>query len=124
MKAKAIRSTFTGSPAAIASFGAPAAETDTSIGTDYEIHALSVFKGVVFLQIVNDLDIITWLPAWFFDVSGNSVPSDWVCLLPPGELQLVLGPAFLARDEASYDRMVQLKPDSVRVFWRRQVERR
>ncbi len=86
---------------------------------EYEVFALSVFQGVVFFQVIVDANHITWLPTWFFDVCDASVPGDWICSLPGGNLQIVLGPAFVAADESSYNRMVELDSESVTAFWKR-----
>ncbi len=119
MRVRAIRNKYADCPAAIAAIGSPQSKTHISTGKEYEVHALSVFKGVVFVQIVNDLNIIAWKPAWFFEVCDATVPSDWICSLPGENLQMVQGPKFIAADEASYNRMVELDAESVTAFWRR-----
>lgn len=72
-----------------------------------------------FLQIINDAEIIDWKPAWFFDVCDETIPGDWICSLPGSDLQIVLGPEFMAADESSYQRMVELNSESVAAFWSR-----
>ena len=119
MRAKVTRNKFEGCPAAVAAFGSPQSDTNITLGKEYEVHALSVFQGVVCLQIVNDVNIISWLPAWFFAVCDASVPGDWICSLPGEILQMVLGPHFVATDESSYNRMVELDSESVAAFWQR-----
>jgi len=119
MRAKAIRNKFEGCPPAIAAIGSPESQTHLSLGMEYEVFALSVFQGVVFLQVVVDANHITWLPAWFFEVCEATVPGDWICSLPGESLQMVLGPEFIAADEACYNQMVELDSKSVAAFWRR-----
>jgi len=119
MRAKATRNKFEGCPAAVAAFGSPQSDTNITLGKEYEVHALSVFQGVVCLQIVGDVNIVTWLPSWFFEISEATMPDDWVCCLPGANLQMVLGPKFLAADESSYNRMVELDSESVAAFWQR-----
>ena len=119
MRARATRNKFVGCPAAVAAFGSPQSDTNITVGKEYEIHALSVFQGVVCLQIVSDVNIITWLPSWFFQICERTVPSDWICSLLGGDLQMVLGPEFTAADETSYNRMVELDSESVNAFWQR-----
>ena len=119
MRAKAIRSKFEGCPAAIAAIGSPESQTHLSLGKEYEVFALSVFQGVVFLQVVVDANHITWLPAWLFEVCDATLPNDWICSLPAGDLQMILGPDFVAADEASYNQMVELDSKLVAAFWRR-----
>jgi len=119
MRARATRNKFVGCPAEVAAFGSPQSDTNITVGKEYEVHALSVFQGVVCLQIVGDVNIITWLPSWFFEISEARMPGDWVCCLPGGSLQMVLGPEFIAADEPSYNRMVELDSKSVAAFWQR-----
>jgi len=119
MRARATRNKYQDCPAAIAAFGSPESKTHISIGREYEVYALSVFQGVVCLQIINDADIISWKPAWFFEVSDATVPGDWICSLPDDNVQMVLGPPFVAADKDSYIRMVELDSDSVATFWER-----
>ena len=119
MRAKATRNKFEGCPAAVAAFGSPQSDTNITLGKEYEVHALSVFQGVVGLLIVCDVNLPNWLPAWFFEVSEASVPGDWICSLPGESLQMVLGPKFIAADEESHNRMVELESESVTAFWQR-----
>jgi hypothetical protein len=119
MRARATTNKFVGCPAAVSAFGSPQSDTNITLGKEYEVHALSVFQGVVCLQIVNDVNIISWLPSWFFEISEPTMPKDWVCCLPGENLQVVLGPEFVASDESSYNRMVELDSELVTAFWRR-----
>lgn len=119
MHVVAVHNRFEECPSAIAAFGSSQSETDISIGRGYEVYAVSVFKGVVFLQIVNDIGFVDWLPSWFFEIRDTSVPSDWIFSLPGGDLQLIAGPNFVAANEESYNKMVELDPELVATFWRR-----
>jgi len=119
MRVRAIRNKFEGCPAAVAAFGSPQSDTNITLGKEYEVHALSVFQGVVGLLIACDVNIPIWLPSWFFEVSESTTPSDWICSLPGDNLQMVLGPKFIAADEASHNRMVELDSESVAAFWQR-----
>lgn len=86
---------------------------------DYEVHAFSVFDGEVMMQVVDDLPMINWYPSRIFRIVDASVPEDWICSLFPGELQMVVGPRFLAENESSYTRMVELDDELVTQFWKR-----
>ena len=98
-------------------------QTFTKPGKEYEVHSISVFDGVGFLQIVDDVHSPAWYPARLFEVTDGTIPDDWTCNLFPykglGELSIVLGPEFVASDEASYEAMVQLDPAQVDRFWKR-----
>jgi hypothetical protein len=91
-----------------------------SVSRDYDAHAVSVYDGVSFLLVVDDKDTPVFLPRLLFEVLEPSIPRDWICnLFPCGPVQLVLGPAFLARDLVSYNAMVDQEAAQVENLWRR-----
>ncbi|MCA9680627.1 MAG: hypothetical protein KC457_00400 [Myxococcales bacterium] len=61
----------------------------------------------------------TFLPEWLFHVVDSSVRSDWTCNVSMGhELDLVLGPTFVASDLDAYNSLVDLEPAAVEHFRR------
>jgi hypothetical protein len=90
-----------------------------TVAKDYEVYALSVFQGVVMLQVVDDVGMPSWRPGWLFDVVDSEMPRDWICSFVTADPLLVIGPAFVAKDEASYTEMVELTSDQVARFWKR-----
>jgi hypothetical protein len=119
MRVKAAHTKFEGCPPAVARKGFPQSQTHISMDKEYEVFSISVFEGVVSLQFINDLKIVSWLPAWFFEVCESTLPNDWICSLFDCEPTMILGPEFVAKDVASYAAMVELEADSVRQFWHR-----
>ena len=95
----------------------------TSPDREYEIHAISVLDdGTSFLQFVNDQGYPDWKPSMLFDVTDATLPSDWICnpAVPSGDGSIfLLGPYFIAKDENSYNEMVELNAIQVDLFWRR-----
>jgi hypothetical protein len=90
-----------------------------SLEKSYDVHAVSLFRRVLFMQVVNDVGIIDWIPALMCHVTESEVPGDWICSLFEGDLALVMGPEFMAKDESSYKRMMELDPGAVSLFWSR-----
>ncbi|MDD5095517.1 MAG: hypothetical protein PHV74_14245 [Dehalococcoidia bacterium] len=90
-------------------------------GKEYVVHALSVFKGVTFFEILDDLRGISWLPYRFFTVVDRSIPDDWECNVLQGEVKLILGPSFVAESEDAYSRMVEGDSEQGENFWRRAI---
>ena len=90
-----------------------------TIGKQYEIHGIALFGCVLMLNIVDDLGYPNWNPSWLFDVVELTLPHDWECNLFKGDLGMVLGPEFVARDEGAYSRMVELDAEQVERFWKR-----
>ena len=90
-----------------------------TIEKEYEVCSISVFDGVLSLQVVDDTEQPSWEPAWFFKMVQSSIPSDWICNIWDNSVQMVMGPTFIASDLKSYEEMIQLYPESVRKFWER-----
>lgn len=99
-------------------------QTLTTVGADYEVHAMSVFEGVVLLQVIDDVGYPGWKPAWLFDVLDSAMPSDWICSTFHDEPSLVVGPSFVAAGLEGYQAMVELEPKQVDLFWRRVDQQR
>jgi hypothetical protein len=119
MRVKATRTKFEDCPPLVAQMGFPKTILHISVGKEYEVFALSVFKGAVILQILTDLNIIGWVPAWFFEICDKSMPTDWVCNMFELEPSLVIGPDFITTDISAYTSMVELDDDQIQKFWQR-----
>jgi len=118
MRALARRVDWNHIPPEIASY-TKESQTFLTVGREYEVHAAVVFKGLIILQIIDDLRYPSWEASWLFDVVDSSVPSDWVCNFLHEEPSMLLGPWFVAKDEESYGAMVELEAEQVDRFWKR-----
>jgi hypothetical protein len=98
-------------------------QTFVTAGREYDVHAISLFDGILHLQIVDDLRYPAWYPSLIFDVTDGLLPADWKCKLfsqsSGNGLVMLLGPDFVIRDEESYASMVELDADQVDRFWKR-----
>jgi hypothetical protein len=99
-------------------------QTFLTVGREYEVHGVAIFKGFPALQVVDDLRQPSWEASWLFDVVDSAVPEDWICNVFQDEPLLVMGPEFIARDRLSYGAMVELEADQVDRFWKRIDARR
>ena len=93
-----------------------------SIGTEYDVHAIACYEGIILFQIVDDLRFPAWYPSALFAVTNLVCPRDWQCNLfsnTETDQTLVIGPAFVAESEAAYGSMVELDADQVNRFWDR-----
>lgn len=89
-------------------------------GTEYDVHAMAVFDGIVVLQIVDDANWPAWIPAWYFDVTDRTLPDDWTSnTFRDSPLTLVVGPEFVSSSESSYSQMVELEGEPFEQFWSR-----
>ncbi len=48
---------------------------------EYEVHAMSLFDGVLFFQVVNDIRFPAWVPSIVFEIVDGTMPNDWKCNL-------------------------------------------
>lgn len=88
-------------------------------GDVYTVCAIVVFRGVSLFQILDRSGWPAWKPSWFFDVEDPALASDWVCRSFSGDVSLLLGPEFIARDVVSYGRMVELESPEKDLFFDR-----
>ena len=121
MRVIAIKDSYKDRPDRLAVVVQPESYCYVKIGAEYEVYAVCVSRGVVKYQIVLDEndDFPDWYPAWLFTVSDYSVPKDWSINSFGDTVELVLGPAFLIADAASFDAMINLEPSAQENFWTR-----
>lgn len=118
MRVLAIRNSFLDCPVALHTLGfSNESQVALSIDKEYTVWALSRFQGMVFFQVINDVDYPDWVPAWLFRVIDNTIPAGWVFNVFDDNVEMVLGPDFIASDQQAYDRMVELHPTAVVAFW-------
>ena len=119
MKAHARQPDYASCPEALLSHVTPG-QTFITPGKSYEVHAIATFEGRLALQVINDIGYPAWENIWLFSGVEGELPRDWICTAHPnGPPELILGPEFIARDQESYVRMVELESEQVRLFWQR-----
>lgn len=94
-------------------------QIDVSSSQVYAVHAIVVWSGNVFYQIVGDSDVIAWMPSSRFDIVDGSMPSDWLTNSFDEEVPFIVGPEFVVRDKEAYSDMVELVPNKVEQFRQR-----
>jgi hypothetical protein len=118
MKAIAIRSSYADAPEFILKMGnSSSSRVELSVGREYQVCAISRWRGVLFFQVVNDASLPDWFPAWLFRLTEQSLASDWIFSTFDGEIEMVIGPSFIASSISAYQAMVELHPASVKSFW-------
>jgi len=90
-----------------------ARDPNLTSGREYEVHAITVYNGLVFMLLVDDLDYPGWKPAWLFKTSDCTIPKDWICNTMPDWPDLLLGPDFIANNREAYASMVELEAPQV-----------
>ncbi len=88
-------------------------------GQVYEVHAVAVVDGMVLLQVIVADVFDKWYSSWFFETVDTTLPSDWICSVFPTAPQVLLGPAYVARDQEAFTRMVDKELTEEDLFWER-----
>ena len=61
------------------------------------------------MLVVDGSGAPAFLPEWLFGVVDAKVSGDWICNVSLGdELDLVLGPPFIARDLSAYNGLIDM----------------
>jgi hypothetical protein len=123
MQSEAVQINWSSLPSEIQPF---ISETQTALtpGRMYSIFAISVYRRVMFFLIVDDLNMPVFVPSILFRRLTTNLPSDWVCSTSLGhEVDLVLGPEFIAQSLEGYNAMVDQERDAVEALraYRKQV---
>jgi hypothetical protein len=112
MNVCAIRNSFKGCPANVKLPGFfDESIIHIKIGSEYEVHAISIFSGVTFFLIINDFNLFDWKIAWLFETIDRKIPSDWIVSPFTDEPSLVIGPSIIAEDLDKYNRFVEGDPN-------------
>lgn len=99
-------------------------QMDVTPGRTYEVHAIVLWSGIPFFQIVSDAEYILWLPAAAFRILDGSIPVDWTVNQFDEDIPLIFAPPFISRDKQSYSDMVEGDRAQVREFKARLEQRR
>lgn len=93
-------------------------QTCISSGKMYTVYAVSLYLGVVFVLVIDDLETPVFLPSWLFETVVTDIPHDWICHLQVSDdVEMILGPEFLARDLDAYNSLVDQESDQLARFW-------
>jgi hypothetical protein len=94
----------------------------------YEVHAVVIYEGTLFYQIVDDLGTMTFVPSRIFQITTHELPNDWFLNTFNEEPSFIMGPRFIAESVDAYEAMVDWEPQQMCRFWerlkRRESERR
>jgi len=114
MRVRTIRNSFKGCPSDVERSGfTEETVVHVKVGSDYEVLALSVFSGVAFILISDDLEMFSWLPGWLFEVAERQLPTDWIVSLFNEDPSVLIGPQLIADNLETYTRFVDQDPELV-----------
>jgi hypothetical protein len=93
-------------------------QTFVTVEREYEVYAISIYKKVPFLLVVDDLGTPVFLPSLAFSLISNELRNNWMCNMHlGGEVDLVIGPDFIARDLGAYVAMIDQETEALQQFW-------
>lgn len=93
-------------------------QTFLTIGKQYQACALSVYKGVSFVLVADDLGTPNFIPSMAFKATDEKLPSSWFCnLLNEDGVSMIVGPSFISQSIELYSAMIDLEPEQVNKFW-------
>lgn len=93
-------------------------QTFITSGKEYSAFALSCYMKVIFLLIIDDLDTPAFLPSWLFEIISSDIPKDWICSLRvDDDIDMVIGPEFIAKDLEAYNSLVDQEPEQLDRIW-------
>ena len=73
-----------------------------------------------FYLLCDDTGEPCFVPSWLFEPASCPIPQDWICTVGMGSgVDLVMGPALVARDLASYQAVVDHTPEAMYELLRR-----
>lgn len=101
------------------SFVVPPGQIFLTVGKEYDVHSMGVFKGKLNFHVLDDSSWPSWYPALLFDVTDTTMPPDWICNTFRDASVLVLGPEFVVKDIPSFDAMAENDIDARRLFLER-----
>lgn len=117
MKVKGLNIDWDKVPSEVEPFISPN-QTFITSGKEYSVYALSIYSKVVFILVIDDLDTPVFLPTWIFETISTYIPENWICNLKlSDDVEMVLGPEFLAKDLEAYSRMIDQETEQLDQFW-------
>lgn len=90
-----------------------------TVGRDYEVFAIAVYRGAPLLLLSDDNGLPNWYPVDLFSISDPRVSVDWLAASYPDNatgLQFLLGYGQLISDESHYDALLERSPEAMEVF--------
>lgn len=107
--------------------GFPNTEFNLTIGKQYTVYAMMIWKNVINYLVVSDDSLSpSWLPAHLFETTEPTLPKNWYFKYfrkhenpTIAGLSAIWGYEELITDEDHYRALTELEPDALEVFMKR-----
>lgn len=98
-------------------------EFSVSIGNEYIVYGMMLWKGVIKYLIVGNHDKPSWYPAELFEVKNDSLPLEWYfdfCITD--NLEAIWGYSELVHDPEHFDLLQERDSNAIKIFLKRKQE--
>jgi hypothetical protein len=92
-----------------------------SVGTEYFVSAMALYKSSLILLLVDDTEKPNWYPIQMFSVIEGKLPSDWffsTTVATQHGVDAVWGYEQLVANPKHYEELIERDPDALRAFKR------
>jgi hypothetical protein len=92
---------------------------DVSIGGDYTVFAIALWKSQVLLLLADERELPNWYPVELFSVKDPRLPSDWIFgafRTHEHDVEAIWGYEHLVRDSTHWEALLERDPKALRVF--------
>jgi hypothetical protein len=90
-----------------------------TVGTDYPVHGVAVFKRGVIVLLLDDTGKPNWHPIELFEVTDGTLRPGWkFATRDDGDqgMQAIFGYPELVDDEGHKDALIERDPEALRIF--------
>ena len=98
-------------------------EFSVSIGNEYIVYGMMLWKGVIKYLIVGNHDKPSWYPAELFEVKNDYLPLEWYFDFSITEnLEAIWGYSELVHDSEHFDLLQERDSNAIKIFLKRKQE--
>jgi hypothetical protein len=98
----------------------PKSQFHIAVGREYAVHAMSIWRSVFYVLIVDEVGRPHWYPMEAFRIADPRLPDNWYfrdfrdagCYL-----EAIWGYRDMVVNSDHYDALVDRQPDALRLFW-------
>jgi hypothetical protein len=100
---------------------AEATKFNLSIAQEYEVFAISIWRGALFYLVSDDTHLPMWQPVELFELSDGRLSRDWLFsrkTAAENGVEALWGYERLIEDAGHYEALLERDPEALRYFYR------
>jgi len=101
-------------------------EYDVSVGKEYEVFGVAVWRSIILLLLLDDGNLPDWYPVELFSVADAQLPEDWffsVSVANEHGVEAIWGYDHLVRTPSHYEALLERDPSALRMFFKERWQR-